>query len=385
MIMELKFFGTASNRCFANQSKEAHNISNSRQFPWNCTACTFLNTPYDSFCQICATPAPTKANQSTWSCSICTFINTSNPLCAMCGTTKKNTTASTESNHMISECDHLKRILYALNYYKVLDLDNNHTNYPLLIQFCDETYKEFLNDYQHVISTHSDHLEQINDELINDQNFGDCVYSECILFDRYHGNDAMQREESLNKDIDDTKVIFYQNLFDAMHNFLFHLFQTGMRVKRNIIQSNDNDDDMKNKEHIDGAFDKITRHIWNKRDKLDLNSNRFSDENNKKFKLNIEKNKQNEINQGIVEKRTLIDVLFDDIKKADIVTAAKQNKLREYLMEEAFDSDAIEEDLMTRKQGSNIINNINDKNSIFSQFMVDYIEELKSMYFIYVQ
>ena len=58
----------------------------------------------------------------------------------------------TNNDISILQCDHLQRMLTALKYYKTLKMNStnpsNNTN-ELFMDFCDNGYTQFLNDYQH--------------------------------------------------------------------------------------------------------------------------------------------------------------------------------------------------------------------------------------------
>ena len=73
-----------------------------------------------------------------------------------------------------------------------------------------------------------------------------------------------------------------------------------------------------------------------------------------------------------------IDVLFDEMKKEntsnEILVA-----FSEYLIQESYDSDSLEIDILTHSQGSNILNSI--RGSRLRAIITEWIYEMNCMYF----
>eukprot|EP01084_Bolivina_argentea_P304012 524977_1 len=76
----------------------------------------------------------------------------------------KNCFGKKETKIDIKSCDYLCRILHALQFYKPLNNLNNPSN-----DFCLDNYTQIVDDYSHIISSHSEQIEEINNQLINDQ------------------------------------------------------------------------------------------------------------------------------------------------------------------------------------------------------------------------
>ena len=304
---------------------------------------------------------------SIWSCSACTFTNTGNvTLCAMC---ESPITQQVPVN-ILSSCDHLRRILHSQKYYTMLKVQDNRDNADIFMSFCDYAYPQFLNDYQHVISTHEPHLEAINNEVISAKHIGHCNPSQCHLFRRYHADLLRQQPSSTNaNNTDDTKFIFYCDLYDSIHNWLFHLYHTGMRCKHSLI--NGNDEEIQNQ---DQSFGRIVDEIRNKREPLLIKSERFiRDENTgNQCKFNLSTIKQ-QITGSDKLQNTFIDSLLEDIETE--MEARCLQKLCMYLNVEKFDTDSINIDLMDRQSGSNIVNLMGDN----AVYIADFIDESNCM------
>ena len=89
----------------------------------------------------------------------------------------------------IEKCDFLNRLLHGLKYYRSLDIFNDKSDMEKFLTFCNETYTQCLEDYIHVISTHSAQLHQIHEQITSDANYQACDIDHCKSAERYHRND----------------------------------------------------------------------------------------------------------------------------------------------------------------------------------------------------
>ena len=370
--MDMKIFEENTNNCFgqsetieiSTNNATLHDNNEPINTNWNCTACTFSNPAQSVQCEICDTP---KATQSTWSCNACTYNNTSDmESCEMCGTDKPNPTTSNPK-----QCDHLNRILHALKYYRLLDLENNPSNHHIFANFCNVVYPQLLNDYQHIISTHSDQLEAIHEQLIKDDNFGECDLLKCALFRRHQENS--RRQTASNEEKPHPKFSYCAELLDATHYWLFHLFQVGMRTKGKTVESGVDDDDKQiDDDYIDHEFKRIKDSIDQARGTANIGRDRSGVEGNK-FQLNLA-NTHDDTNTD-QHATTFIDTLLQSMKaeKAPL----SRDLFKNYVQSQEYDSDAVVDDLIDYAAGSNILDAVDDAN--FSRFLVDFIAEFKSL------
>ena len=189
--------------------------------------------------------------------------------------------------NVIDGCDALKRLRHALKYYSKFDIINNPNDKNIFANFIIDTYKNFLNDYIHLVDNHSKQIQQINEQLEKDGNFNNCNIKTCKFTSRHYRTNNLQNDNNNdnNRDEDDDLLNFYTDTIDSLHFYLLHLFDCGLRVKRD-----DNDKNEENKDEtqfddntlIDAAFAGILRAV-NARKSTRESFNRFK--NTQKFSI----------------------------------------------------------------------------------------------------
>ena len=291
----------------------------------------------------------------------------------------------------INNCTAMLRMLIALRYYATLKLDGisstNNTE-GIFLDFCENVYLQLLADYQHVITKHESHLEEINGQLINDDKYDNCDLTQCQLSRRYNkstfsiSRDQVDTKEKNNNTsiVIHQRLIFYQQIFDGIHQWLYHLFDAGMRIKSNVINEHQQGlDNIQNEqepaEDIDHVFGRITDYVRGKKEKSELISDRFDHgETNNKFKLSIAGKESN--SDPSDSRATAIDAILKKLHEAK-VEAKMLKDLIKYLKEERFDTDSINDDVIDHEaEGSNIMNFVDDAS--FSRHIVDIIEDQNS-------
>eukprot|EP01084_Bolivina_argentea_P201566 344535_1 len=248
----------------------------------------------------------------------------------------------------IPKCDALNRFICALKYFTLLNLSNNPDSNNLFTEFCDDVYPNLLDDRIHIIRTHSSQLQQIHKALIEHQNIGKCTLSKCNLFQRHY---AENRRPIANKNkLYDSKFLFYRDIFDGMHHYLFHLFDIGMRIEMNEEKKQIEEDDY---QCIDHEFSKKKGIINEKKNKLQFQVNRFNDDSNK---FNIKTTETNSNDQDIL----LFDAMFEHLNEKHLHGA---DELYSFIKQEEYESDSIMDDFQDDSIyiKSNIIHHISNK------------------------
>eukprot|EP01084_Bolivina_argentea_P110286 196967_1 len=137
-------------------------------------------------------------------------------------------------------CDRILRVIEALEYYQLLNVNNEMQNKNNLIVYCTETCPTLLNDWIHVLMRHNTHgdLDAIF-KTLTQQYHVECKMGGCIACLRHYRN---RRQIQVTET--DELLIFYRNLLDQIHCHLLHLYDVGLRVKKKHIDevkdSNDN-------------------------------------------------------------------------------------------------------------------------------------------------
>ena len=282
-----------------------------------------------------------------------------------------------KSQIIIGNCECLVRIIHAWKHYQSLrkHMDDEATQCIALGMYFDEDYKheQFLNDYNHIISTHSNHLEDIYQQLDK------CVLSECSMTRRdilnISANESKDNNENDETNDTNPKLSFLMDLLNTIHYWLYHQFDIGMRVNGNVLNNECNDpfDEYK---HRDGYFDKklarIRQCIKQRRISSNFNGNRSRQ--TEKYALKIDKMKNF---HSVDDEETFIDAFFAQLNDEGIPTTAL-NALKHLVESEEYDSECIIPDIVDYENGSNMVNHTNDRQ--FTQFIQEYSSELKGMY-----
>ena len=121
-------------------------------------------------------------------------------------------------------CHSIYRIITAMKYYSSINDDESS-----VMNFVTTTYKSLLDDYIHITQFHNHHVQHIMNRLINQYGFDKCNYSSCKSLSRHYGS------YQLSSFLDDSDYIFYKNLFDTIHCFLFHSCDLGLRTSNNPL------------------------------------------------------------------------------------------------------------------------------------------------------
>eukprot|EP01084_Bolivina_argentea_P076524 138702_1 len=232
-------------------------------------------------------------------------------------------------------CKCTMRIIAALKYYSKLNVMNNKTDKNKFVGFCHVMHKSLLDDFIHILEKHNNEndLEDIFSILCN-QHAMNCNISNCKLSLRHFRN--RNNDEHYN-DKDD-EFVFYRDIFDGIHFFLFHLYDTGMRVKMShktgVINDSKDDEQQDEQKYIDYAFLKICQIIKEKKKKLakikGLNLDRFYNSN--KYTLGDNNKDQDTFMDG------LIRYLADDTH----ISADQVQIFNDMLVNEEYDTDAVE-------------------------------------------
>eukprot|EP01083_Nonionella_stella_P313182 1123116_1 len=173
----------------------------------------------------------------------------------------------------VDKCSFVLRLIHDLKQYNSLANANPNDDQNPIHDFCGQKDANVLNDYNHLVVVHGDQLEQICAQLIARRQFETCDVTKCALTTRHYDNRRRDKPKLSNPNID-SKSLFFQEIFDSIHYYIFHLFDVGLRTKQNDSVDNtaeeDNVDDC-----IDAQLRKLAQDARQKREFERFKSTKF--------------------------------------------------------------------------------------------------------------
>eukprot|EP01084_Bolivina_argentea_P088446 159682_1 len=187
----------------------------------------------------------------------------------------------------INDCDSINIVLTALNTYQNKNLfkDNDETNKNLIELINDQSYKHIIDHYIHVITNHGDNINDVYNIIIHKYKFQQCSVKNCVLCIRHGRNrEARGPRTSVHDGVDDNnaKYIVWRDIFDAMHCFLFHMYDFGYRVKKENLLN----EDKKMEDNYDEVFESVYLSVQQKVTELDTIAGMHKSKANK-FNINV--------------------------------------------------------------------------------------------------
>ena len=172
---------------------------------------------------------------------------------------EKNSSLSAKVNcNEVKYCIALERLIHALKIYKLI---GNQQDMNALIEYF-QSYQDVINDFNHVIQAHNNEQDL---SYIKEKWSHDCDKDKCEMTKRYFRN----REK--DKGI---KGIFWRDLMDSVHCYLYHLEDLGYRVK----DSNSSDVEEIKDDCVDNSFGKMYKSV---------KENRIRRGDNNKYNISI--------------------------------------------------------------------------------------------------
>eukprot|EP01084_Bolivina_argentea_P304209 525312_1 len=138
-------------------------------------------------------------------------------------------------------CEFTKNVIKACKHY--LRSSSQIKNKDELINFCETKYQSsLLNDFIHILDEHNNEtdLNKIMKLLFNHNLRNECDIINCQLSLRYHRNRRYDFQIKSNDKIQsmDYRFIFWQDIMDQIHLYLYHLYDIGMRLHKSKRHSN---------------------------------------------------------------------------------------------------------------------------------------------------
>eukprot|EP01084_Bolivina_argentea_P186755 321814_1 len=259
----------------------------------------------------------------------------------------------------VNDCQQTKKIIKALKYFSTIsDFEKDETK-DNFVKYCQEIYPEMLNDHIHILTVHNSYgdLDIIYKSLLEEYEFSECNVENCLLSLRYYNNDRAknvrheeyelyeEQELAENHELkeESNNFIFYRDIMDQIHCYLFHMCDIGMRIHRDDVKENN---DPFEEGYIDNKFKEIRDTVKAKIKKIkDISGiNTYSIKS--KFTIKT-------LEIQTTAKDTFMDGLFQLI--GSIKNHNYRKILHDLLLNEEYDSDALNADvLITDFQHSNI-------------------------------
>eukprot|EP01084_Bolivina_argentea_P011217 20954_1 len=213
-----------------------------------------------------------------------------------------------------------------------------------LIKFCNDIYSTILDDYIHIITIHSNDskLQQISESIR-------CDACNCAMVSR-HKRDRTQDSIHQNQSADQ-HFLFYRDMLDSAHFFLYHLYDFGARIK---VKQNKHEAKQENMQQSN--FKQLSE--------ITTNYNKFS--------IGVM-----HIGSGCIagdKNMTYIDGLFEFMKEKYVTNKDLETITKSVLKEEEYDSDAVIADMDDDIKYSNIANIVDARKS---QLINQYVQQIK--------
>ena len=264
-------------------------------------------------------------------------------------------------------CAPITRLHTALKYYTLLDKHRPNYCQDVLTEFSHNVYpiEHLLNDYHHLIKSHSEVFHEINQYLVNQLSIRKCEIQNCGFTSRHHR--ASYNDGNEGRNILHPKPNLYADTLDSLHFRLFHLYDTGLRTLKNeYLISVDDKKDGKTEDipAYDASFAQM-KDLVNSRNHTTKSFERFKTANNQNSKFNIKIN--DNVSKNISDDHddtesalTFMDQLFKHLEESAIDENVL-NKLRAYIENEEFETDAIDIDVSEHLTNGNISNHVQNE------------------------
>ena len=244
---------------------------------------------------------------------------------------------------IIQSCDHLKRLTIGLRFHYLVS--QSIITQSKLVQFCQGTYTNLLDDYFHFIECHYYHLREIQNEIQLKFPASSCGIINCELMTRHY------RQSNLI--IEDTDLIYsyYMDCFDRLHHQIHHITRLGLRFQQQLM--NNSGSSLQNVHMgsmIDNRFHKMKDTILNKREQFRLLRFNRHKQQSRKFNLTLSQSLPKESFTNTVELGNHLQIKLyqsnTDIPQSLLTDVLNENeKLQVFIVNNDYDTDAVIHDL----------------------------------------
>lgn len=289
--------------------------------------------------------------------------------------------------HSTSNCDYdhkkcpsIIRLSVALKYYEKLEIMNNHSHQQIFTNFISAVYSNFLNDIVHFHTKHGHQIEEIHNDFITDQGFGQCQIRDCLFTSRHHQPSELSKSHS--QPSSPTKFDFYKQVMDTLHFYIFHMFHAGLRSVTSTIRNEETKEDNKMmSKYFDPQLSRMRQSlsITNRNTEL---FERFTRGKNSKFTIETEcDGKYDDCIQdtddefdGYVE--TYLENIFLHLE-SNRIDPTIIGILIDFVQNENYDTEAVSMDLYNTVNNCNISRCVGDLECV--RIIAEYMKSAESM------
>ena len=308
-------------------------------------------------------------------------------------------------NGIATHCDALQRLGKALRAYDVLnsmeqgiyngDDDEMEPEIPTFSEFIGSEHRvQFLEDFNHFMTEHQYFGEEIKEEMIERYALKRCNAVGCELTMRHFGGRRAESQSASKEE--NVRSKFYRQKFDSLHFHLFHLEESGYRYRSKVKQNGTEDvvDEVESEVQceldeemtVDRDLAEAVSSINDNKKKCDFG--RFVGDGPNKYTLNVSGiysahfgvifvvHTVNPSNSSISVK-TWMERLFEYVKSRSIPQSVI-NKAKIWILNGAFDSDAVQEDAneaAVQNNQSSICSHVDHQ--ALSKSIADFVEMTK--------
>ena len=303
----------------------------------------------------------------------------------------------TKSCNSAEDCICIERVLTLLKYYVSLDINANRDHQNSFIHLINTKYtvSDLIMDQFHLQKKHDHEINHIMIMAKNQYQFPSCDIHSCPYSSRLYRVDDRNAEITTFEEEDHESVLqVVMDIIDAIHHYIFHLLECGLR---DIGDKKGDDDYIDSDKEMDEYYDSKYARMKARISATRINTKRF-DRMNTSNKFSINPDGDN-IDHGNVEtagvnvsfnrvidvgnyiqihqnyyplippepsnniEDTYLDSIFDTLTISGILDFKMFKELKNYLLTEMFDTEAMDIDIQM-DGGGNIANMIQNKKCI---------------------
>ena len=165
-----------------------------------------------------------------------------------------------------------------------------------IVKFVKEEYVQLLDDFIHIIDKHNDsiQLEKIFEIMVEKYDMEHCQILNCSMAIRHQRDRRKDNQEQMilfDGSRLDSEYVFYRDLMDQIHCYLYHLYDTGLRVK---IDYDEKQQNIMHESDVDYTFLKIKQVVHQTKVAI-KQSNRFNDKKYESNKFSLSSFNHNQI------------------------------------------------------------------------------------------